>query len=136
MLPAQLANVAAASLPRTPPTAEFFDRVDQYLNQGPMAQPENDILGKTFAGLKNADKAPGTVGSQKSAYPAAKDLRKVLEVSGVDLENLDEFFQALAKWALHPRFIFTDEAQVQSAVQELQAHHPHLHEGTSSPFSS
>ena len=108
MLPAQLANVAAASLPRTPPTADFFDRVEQYLNQGPMAQPENDILGKTFAGLKNADKAPGTVGSQKSAYRAAKDFRKVLEVSGV--ENLDEFFRALAKWALHPRFIFTDEA--------------------------
>ena len=71
ILPEQLANLATAALGPTPPSAEFFRRVDEFfLVQAPEEQPENKILGATYETLENADKSPQSVQNQMSAYKA------------------------------------------------------------------
>jgi hypothetical protein len=65
LLPQQLSNVAVAALGKNPPVAEFFDRVEKILLQAPAEQPENSLLGKTYASLENACKPKRTEASQK-----------------------------------------------------------------------
>ena len=65
MLPAQAANAADAAMGPTPLVSDFFVGIDACHAQGQEEQPENRILGKSFAALANAEKAPGMVARQK-----------------------------------------------------------------------
>ena len=120
ILPAQLANVATAALGPAPSVAEFFQRVDAFLAAAPQEQPENAILGRTYVALENAGKAAGTVQTQRSAYKAMQDCALVLKAAGLELEKLDDFFRAFAKWALHPRFIFETETETEKHLTHPQ----------------
>jgi hypothetical protein len=121
LLPAQLANVATAALGQAPPVAEFFQRVDEFLAKAPQEQPENKVLGRAYVDLENADKAPGTVKNQMAAYKSMQECAKVYKESGLTFVKLDDFFRAFGKYALHPRFLFEEEEEIESALEDNEA---------------
>ena len=119
MLPAQLANVAAAALPRPPTVQIFLDRLCTSLATPTTSVASREIHGDTFA---EADIKPsGTDRNQKKALGAALDFAKVLEHKQVVITDLDEWMTAFAQWTLGVEWLFESKEAVEAALAQRNA---------------
>ena len=89
MLPAQLANVAAAALPKPPIVQAFFGRLADSLEPRPIGSGSKALLGDTFP--EDERVSAGTEKNQKSAYHVAMDFMKVLHDQNVTITDLDKW---------------------------------------------
>ncbi len=119
MLPAQLANVAAAALPRPPTVETFLGRLSESLKPKESPSAADALFGETFP--EDAGKPSGTVKNQKMAYAAAMDFMNVLKTEGVVITDLDEWLTAFAKWGMSLDTLFDDAGQRQTALEQRKA---------------
>ena len=82
-----MAAVATASLGKTPTVSEFFQRVDQFLQEVPQEQPENKILGTTYTALPNAKGPENSIQAQAVAYKAMKECANVYEAGAPSVSS-------------------------------------------------
>ena len=120
MLPAQLANVAAAALPKAPPVDAFLARLkDSVAPKTPIGSPSNLLFGDTFADHEGKPKQ--TEKNQKMAFAAALDFAHVLETEHVVIDDLDEWMAAFAKWTLSLDSLFDEGSSKEAAVAQRAA---------------
>ena len=119
MLPAQLANVAAAALPRPPTVQAFFERLRMSHETPPPNNASRELFGDTFADAE--PKPAGTEKTQKMALSAANDFAKVLEVKGVVITEMDEWLTAFAQWSLGVEWLFDDKEAADGALAQREA---------------
>ena len=119
MLPAQLANVAAAALPRPPTVQIFLDRLCMSLATPTTSVASRELYGDTFA---EADIKPlGTDRNQKKALGAALDFAKALEHKQVVITDLDEWMTAFAQWTLGVEWLFESKEAAEAALAQRNA---------------
>ena len=119
MLPAQLANVAAAALPRPPPVPTFLERIQMSVDTPVASNASRELFGDTFS---EVDRKPlGTETNQKKALNAALDFAKVLSVKGIVITDLDDWMTAFAQWSLGVAWLFDSKEAAEAALAQREA---------------
>ena len=117
MQPAQLCNVAKASLAPLPRVREFCERIQRHLDS-PQAANDEDLFQEAFTHPRFSDGRAASKKVQRTAFRAMNDFQKVLNANGLDVQDLDEFFRKFAKWALKPSAMFQEEQQVAEFAEQ------------------
>ena len=118
MMPAQLVNVAEAALGPLPSTSEFLDRLTNFPSMHNASTADVALFGDTFA--DSPKQPPGTDKNRHIALRAALDFQAVCKHKKVELENLDEWFTAFAKWTLQFDALFDEESARAEARDQRQ----------------
>ena len=120
MLPAQLVNVAKASLGALPTTTDFIARLDVFAATefNDVQRPNKTLFGNLFPLEKRPE---GTRKTQQTIYSTVKDFQKILCLQNVDIEDLDIWFRNFAKWTLVANALVDDRSGIR---QDQLAQHP------------